>query len=148
MSDLGSLEHEMCSVCLFDIYRGVFTPADQRVVSSGVYSQTQASAKLSLMVYLLQSMSDEPQKSNLSSKELFGRLIAGMHQEIVKSDQKGTFDEYLGSLEYTKLRAACGIIEEKFLRPDLLRRQSKTYREGDLVFFRHNELQLADEQLQ
>ena len=101
------------------------------------------------MVYLLQSISDKPSsKSSFTLKELLSKLVFGMHQEFVQSDAPSTFDEHLGVVEYTKLRAACGLLDYQFVKPDLKRLQNKTYREGDLVFFRQNELLEVEKKLQ
>ena len=81
-------------------------------------------------------------------KELLSKLIDGMHQEFFSKSDTQTFDEHLGVVEYTKLRAACGLLEQRFVKPDLVRLQRVTYREGDLMYFRHNELKAADTKLQ
>lgn len=56
MDEIGILDNEMTSVCLFDIYRGIFAPKQFQVESSQATSDVHASAKLSLMLYLLQSI--------------------------------------------------------------------------------------------
>ena len=51
--ELGTLDRGMVALCLFDVYRGVFAHPEMRVKSSGVTTEVQASAKLTLMAYLL-----------------------------------------------------------------------------------------------
>ena len=44
-------------------------------------------------------------------KELLSKLIDGMHQEFFSKSENSTFDEHLGVVEYTKLRAVCGLLD-------------------------------------
>ena len=53
MDDMGMVDSDMTTVCLFDIYRGVFAPEEFQAEGSKATSDVHASAKLSLMVYLL-----------------------------------------------------------------------------------------------
>ena len=92
------------------------------------------------MVYLLQSISDKQSVNDMQIKELLSKLIDGMHQEFFSKSENSTFDEHLGVVEYTKLRAACGLLDQRFVKQDLGRLHSVTYREGDLLYFRQNEL--------
>ena len=56
MDEMDIMDNEMIAVCLFDIYRGVFAPEKFQADSSKATSDVQASAKLSLMLYLLQTL--------------------------------------------------------------------------------------------
>ena len=55
MDGMNMVDSEIATVCLFDIYRGVFAPEDFQVEGSKATSDVHASAKLSLMLYLLQT---------------------------------------------------------------------------------------------
>lgn len=52
---MGLLDENVIALCLFDVYRGIFTHEDMRVKSSGVSSQVHASVKLSLLAFLLEN---------------------------------------------------------------------------------------------
>ena len=87
MDEIGILDSEMTSVCLFDIYRGIFAPEKLQVESSRATSEVHASAKLSLMLYLLQSLAQQgTQDSQVSIKTFMGDLIDGMYRELVLKD--------------------------------------------------------------
>ena len=94
----------MITLCLFDIYRGVFAQADKRIQSSAVTSEVQASAKLSLLAYLLEQIkmnylekeskedSRSVQQADMALKAFLGDLVTGMHQEIVSDGKFSTKD--------------------------------------------------------
>ena len=73
----------MLSLCLFDIFRGVFTDSKYRVRSSSVTSKPQASAKLSLLTYLMQKICDFEHMNDTSLKTFLGDLVTGIHRETV-----------------------------------------------------------------
>lgn len=110
---LRILDTEMISLSLFDIYRGVFTSEQHRVKSSGVTSEVQAAAKLSLLNYLLHQVTISEDSSNdMRLKAFMGDLVTGIHQEIVsdgrlsstdyKEEPQG-LDQFMGAQEYSKV---------------------------------------------
>ena len=91
--NMGLLDQGMISLCLFDIYRGVFAHPSKRVQSSVVSSEVQAAAKLSLLTYLLQKINymdslTENQPIDSGLKAFVGDLVTGIHQETVSDDKK------------------------------------------------------------
>ena len=54
---MGILDQEMTTLCLFDLHRGIFAPEKVQAESSQATSDVQVTAKLSLMLYLLQNLS-------------------------------------------------------------------------------------------
>ena len=121
---MGLLEHGMASLCLFDIYRGVFTDESKRIKSSSATSEVQAATKLSLLIYLLNFINKDqlgPNDQNLTLKSFLGDLVIGIHQEMVndnhltsadyKNAPKG-IDQYMGAQEYQKMLHACVILDQ------------------------------------
>ena len=108
----------MTSLCLFDIYRGIFTAESHRVKSSGVTSEVQAAAKLSLLNYLLHKVITQSGAltGDMRLKAFLGDLVMGIHQETVsdtklastdyKDEASLGLDKYMGAEEYIKLLRA------------------------------------------
>lgn len=95
---MGILDEEMSALCLFDIYRGVFTAEAHRVQSSSAASEVQAAAKLSLLTYLLNhEVSKMRQNSDATNdnrlKAFLGDLVIGIQQETVM-DGKASSKDY------------------------------------------------------
>ena len=146
MDEMGMMDNEMTAVCLFDIYRGVFAPEEFQAESSKATSDVHASAKLSLMLYLLQTSTRQGgQASSVPIKAFLGDLVDGIHRELVLPDAKKAaetgLEQYLGSLEYTKLLAICELIDTHFYRPDLDRWENKLRKADDLAYFKDSELE-------
>ena len=84
---MGLLDPNMVILCLFDIYRGIFAHEEMRVQSSAVASEIQASAKLSLLWYLLQKVTSSANPPEDTSLKVFlGDLVVGIHGEFIRSE--------------------------------------------------------------
>ena len=103
------------------------------------------------MVYLLQTVAQDGQSSSVPIKAFMGDLVQGIHREIVLPEAKTSaetgLEQYLGSLEYTKLLAICELINENFYRPDHVRWESKHRKADDLAYFKDSEIETAGTQL-
>ena len=77
------LDQSMVSLCLFDIFRGVFADKSHRVQSSMVTSEVQAAAKLSLLAYLLEKVAnkqaDTASSNDVTLKAFLGDLVTGIY---------------------------------------------------------------------
>lgn len=82
---MGLLDQHTIALSLFDIFRGIFTHEEMRVKSSGVTSEVQASAKLSLLAFLLENAAAQAAtkaSEDVSLKAFLGDLVIGIHNEI------------------------------------------------------------------
>ena len=149
---MGLLDSEMLSLCIFDIYRGCFVPQDMRVSSSAISSELQASAKLSLLAYLLHRVNSlEPTDISPSLKGFVGDLVIGIHAEIVpdesndfKKDPEG-LEKHLGSAEYQKLNHAVTFLANIWERENS--DWQKMHNEKDLRCFKSSQLEQVGNKL-
>ena len=116
---MGILDHSMVSLCLFDVYRGNFADKSMRVKSSGVSSDVQAAAKLSLMAFLLENVAGTHtvESTDVSLKPFLSEMVTGIHVEFNCGDAitgnidlsvlPDGIDKHMTSQEYVKLSHSC-----------------------------------------
>ena len=76
---MGLLDQATLSLCLFDIYRGVFAHTKNQVQSSSVKSDVHAAAKINLFGYLLEQTCQLGEEADNSMKAFLGDLVTGIH---------------------------------------------------------------------